>query len=60
MHHTHQVAKSPACANIVLEYRITARGVEEVEGAPIPQEMRQLGSVVGMAITSDMDFGMVV
>ena len=52
------MAKSPACANVALEYRITPRGVEEVEGAVVPEVVQR--SVVDMSIASDMDFGMAV
>jgi hypothetical protein len=52
-----QVAKSPAAANEILEYHITARGVEQLsEGGPVPPAVQQ--SVVDMAIANDIDYGM--
>eukprot|EP00798_Chlamydomonas_sp_ICE-L_P006745 gene6745-3418_t len=51
-----RVAKSPASANIALQYEITSKGVEEVEGALVPPLPPQ--SLINYAITNDMDFAM--
>mmetsp|Transcript_36776 Transcript_36776/g.81795 ORF Transcript_36776/g.81795 Transcript_36776/m.81795 type:complete len:187 (+) Transcript_36776:1-561(+) len=54
-----KVAKSPSSDMVSLEYVITARGVEEVQGAVLPGSTGQR-SVLNMAIANEVDFGMAV
>ncbi|KAG2444617.1 hypothetical protein HXX76_001361 [Chlamydomonas incerta] len=54
-----KVAKSPSCANVVLEYIIGPTGLQEVprHESELPAVLLQRGSVLDMAITNEVDYG---
>ncbi|PNW88342.1 hypothetical protein CHLRE_01g025300v5 [Chlamydomonas reinhardtii] len=54
-----KVAKSPSCANVVLEYVIGPTGLQEVprHESELPPVLLQRGSVLDMAITNEVDYG---
>ncbi|KAG2449106.1 hypothetical protein HYH02_005854 [Chlamydomonas schloesseri] len=55
-----KVAKSPSCANVVLEYVIGPTGLQEVprHEAELPAVLLQRGSVLEMAIANEVDYGL--
>ncbi|GIL73967.1 hypothetical protein Vretifemale_3961 [Volvox reticuliferus] len=50
-----KVAKSPSCANVVLEYVIGPMGLQQVEAGEPPAALR--GNVMDLAILNEMDYG---
>ncbi|KXZ49492.1 hypothetical protein GPECTOR_21g718 [Gonium pectorale] len=51
-----KVAKSPSCANVVLEYVIGPTGLQEVDrGAELPPQLT--GNVLDLAIMNEIDYG---